>query len=167
MATLENPFEKARQKLVAARLEVISQLAKFSQDQLTLVPTPGEWSALMLAYHVYVADGLALEQMHQVQEEENPLMAALDEETPRQTRDGEVPSSLDAVLGGMAARREEIFEFLSSLPAPAWERPFRYPEWGQLKFYQMVNVLPQHDRMHAKQLAELKTALTAVRDTSV
>ena len=160
MATLENPFEKARQKMVAARLELMSQLAKFSHDELTRTPRADEWSALMLAYHVYVADGLALEQMHQVQEEENPLVAVLDEETPRQTRAGEPPASLDAVLGGMAARREELFEYLSSLPPAAWERAFRHPQWGQLKFYQMVNVLPQHDRMHANQLADLKAAIT-------
>ncbi|HEX7734791.1 MAG TPA: DinB family protein [Ktedonobacteraceae bacterium] len=160
MATLENPFEKVRQKLVAARLEIISQLAKFNQHELALTPTPDDWSALMLAYHVYIADGLALEQMRQVQEEDNPLVEALDEETPRQTREGQPPTSLDVVLGGMAARREEIFEYLSSLPVTAWERPFRHPHWGQLKFYQLVNVLPQHDQQHARQLAELKTALT-------
>lgn len=160
MATLENPFAKARQKLVAARLELLSQLAKFSADELALSPGPDEWSALILAYHVYIADGLALEQMRQVQEEENPLVEALDEETPRQTRAAEPPVSLDSVMGGMAARREEIFEYLSSLPADAWERPFRHPQWGQLKFYQMVNVLPQHDQLHARQLAALKDAIS-------
>lgn len=163
MATLENPFEKARQKLVAARLEIISQLAKFSHDQLALAPAPGEWSALVLAYHVYIADGLALEQMRQVQEEENPLIDELDEETPRQTRAGEPPVSLDAVLGGMAARREEIFEYLNALPPVAWERPFRHPQWGQLQFYQLVNVLPEHDHTHAQQLAALKMAITPVQ----
>lgn len=163
MATLENPFEKVRQKMVAARLEVMSQLAKFGHNELTLSQTPGEWSALQIAYHVYVGDGLALEQMQQVQEEENPLVDALDEETPRQTRAAEPPTSLDAVLGGMAARREEIFEYLSSLPPTAWERPFRHPQWGQLKFYQMVNVLPQHDQIHARQLADLKVAISSVQ----
>jgi hypothetical protein len=160
MARLEKPFEKVRQKMVAARLELMSQLAKFSQDELALAPREGEWSALMLAYHVYIADGLALEQMQQVQEEENPLVEDLSEETPRQTRASESPVSLDAVLGGMAARREEIFEYLSSLPPEAWERPFRHPQWGQLKFYQMVNILSQHDQVHARQLAELKAAIS-------
>ncbi len=166
MATLENPFEKVRQKMVAARLEVMSQLAKFNSRELALAPAPEEWSALLLAYHVYIADGLALGQMHQVQEEENPLVSVLDEETPRQTRAAEPPASLEAVLGGMAARREEIFEYLSSLPPTDWERPFRHPEWGQLKFYQMVNILPQHDRMHAQQLASLKASLSQFQSGS-
>ncbi|HEY0756421.1 MAG TPA: DinB family protein [Ktedonobacteraceae bacterium] len=163
MTTLENPFAKVRQKLVAARLEVMSQLAKFHHDELTQAPAPGEWSALQLAYHVYVADGLALEQMCQVQEEDNPLVEVLDEKTPRLTREGEPPTSLEAVLAGMAARREEIFEYLSVLAPEAWERPFRHPEWGQLKFYQLVNILALHDRAHAQQLAEVKAVIVLAR----
>ena len=60
----------------------------------------------------------------------------------------------------MAARREEVFQYLSELPVDAWERPFRHPNWGQLKFYQMVNILPQHDKLHAQQLADIKAAET-------
>lgn len=160
MATLENPFEKARGKMVAARIELMGQLAKFSHDELRRSPAPGEWSALDIANHVYVADGLALEQMRQVQEEENPLLADLSEETPRLTRASEPPPSLEAALSGMAARREELFEYLRTLAPEAWERPFRHPTWGQLKFYQMVNVLPQHDKLHTQQLADLKAAIT-------
>jgi hypothetical protein len=163
MATLENPFDKARLKMVAGRIEFMSQLAKFGPDELAAVPASGDWSALDLAYHVYVADGLALEQMRQVQNEENPLIAPPEEEAPRLTREAKPPASLDAVLAGMAARREEIFEYLSALTPESWERPFRHPSWGQLQFYQMVNILPQHDTLHARQLAELKAAIPPVQ----
>ncbi len=156
MATLENPFEKVRQKMVAARIEFIGQLAKFRKDELSRQPAENEWSPLQLAHHLYIADGLALEQLQLVQDEDNPLVVDVGEETPRLTRASEPPASLDVVLAGMAARREEVFAYLASLPADAWERPFRHPSWGQLKFYQMVNVLPVHDRMHAQQLTEIK-----------
>lgn len=159
MVTLENPFEKVRPKLVAARLEVMSKLAKFKADELALTPPADGWSALLIAYHLYVSDGLALEQMRLVQEEDNPLLPDLDEETPRQTLAGESPASLDAVLGGLAARRETIFEYLKDLSPEAWERPFRHPRWGQLKFYQLVNSLPRHEQEHARQLADLKAAI--------
>jgi hypothetical protein len=159
MATLENPFEKVRRKMVAARIEFMGQLAKFGNNELTQAPAEGEWSPLELANHLYVADGLALEQMQIVQNEDNPLITATEEETPRLTRAAPPPVSLDAVLAGMAARREEIFEYLSSLPVEAWERPFRHPHWGQRKFYQLVNVLPAHDQMHAQQLADIKAAI--------
>lgn len=163
MALLEKPFEKVRPKMVAARLELMSQLAKFSPGELRCLPQAGEWSALEIAHHVYITDGLSLELMCRVQSEENPLVAAQEEEGPQRTRESEPPVSLDAVLAGMAARREEIFEYLNALPPAAWERPFRHPDWGQLKFYQMVNILPQHDRLHAQQLANLREAIAPVR----
>lgn len=159
MATVENPFDKVRRKMVAARVEFMGELAKFSKDELTRLPADSnEWTPLQIAYHLYIADALALEQMQRVQDEENPLVPVLDDETPRRTREAEPPTSLDSVLAGMAARREEVFEYLSQLPNDAWERPFRHPNWGQLKFYQLVNILPQHDRLHAQQLVDIKTA---------
>ena len=156
MASLENPFAKVRPKMVAARLEFMKQLATFSKDELTKQPSGDEWSPLQLAYHLYIADGLALEQMQLVQSEDNPLIIAAEDEAPRRTRASEPPVSLDAVLAGMAARREELFEYLASLPADAWERPFRHPKLGERKFYQLVNVLPLHEQMHAQQLAHIK-----------
>ncbi len=163
MAMLENPFEKVRTKMVAARIELMSHLAKFSHDELGRSPAPGEWSALEIANHVYIADGLALDQLRQVQDEENPLIVASEIEAPRLTRESEPPISLEAVLAGMAARREELFEYLKTLPPEAWERPFRHPSWGQLKFYQLVNILPQHDTLHAQQLAGLKATISQVQ----
>jgi DinB superfamily len=156
MAAVENPYEKVRRKMVAARIEFMAQLAKFSKDELRKQPAEGEWSALELAHHLYIADGLALEQLKLVQNEENPMVVATEEETPRLTRSSEPPASLEAVLAGMAARREEIFEYLAALPVEAWERPFRHPTWGERKFYQLVNILPFHDQMHAQQLAAMK-----------
>jgi hypothetical protein len=158
MASLENPFEKVRPKMVAARLEFMKQLAMFSKDELKQQPAEDEWSPLQLAHHLYIADGLALEQIQLVQSEDNPVIIATEEETPRLTRASEPPASLDAVLAGLAARREELFEYLAGLPVDAWERPFRHPKWGERKFYQLVNVLPLHDQMHAQQLANIKEA---------
>jgi hypothetical protein len=156
MATLENPYEKVRSKMVAARLEFIGQLATFSNNEITREPGENEWSPLQLANHLYVADGLALEQMQIVQNEDNPLIADVGEEAPRRTRSSEPPVSLEAVLAGMAARREELYKYIATLPVDAWERPFRHPSWGHLKFYQLVNVLPAHDRTHAQQLTNIK-----------
>ena len=156
MATVENPFEKIRSKLVSARIEFMSQLAKFRHDELTKQFTDEEWSPLQLAHHLYIADGLALEQMQQIQNEDDPLLVNTGEVTPQLTREAELPVSLEAILAGMAARREEIFAYLSELSIESWERPAQHPAWGQIKFYQLVNVLPQHDVQHARQLSSLK-----------
>ena len=163
MATLENPFAEAHPKLVKARITLMSRLAKFSHDQLTMVPTPGEWSALVIAYHIYITDGLILDQLQLVQEKENPEVTDTDDEARRLTLESQPPVSLDAVLGGMAARREELFEYLHSLPADAWERPLRHASKGEIPFTQFVNVLSEHDQFHAHQLEELKAALTPIQ----
>src|ERR1700694_4170425 len=162
MSTVENPFDKVRSKMVTARIEFMGQLAKFSNEELTRNPVgENEWTPLQLAYHLYIADGLALETMQKIQDEDNPLIEDLGEETPRRTREAERPNSLDSVLAGMAARREEIFQYLSELPNDAWERPLRHSTFGQIKFYQVVNVLPAHEKMHTQQLADIKTATEA------
>lgn len=156
MAQVENPLEKVRRKMVNARIEFLGQLAKFSREELQKHPVIGEWSPLELAYHLYIADGLAIEQMRLIQSEDNPQLPALAKLAPTQTKTADVPDSLEPILAGMAARREEIFQYLTDLPADAWERPFQHEEWGSLKFYQLINVLPQHDQQHSQQLAMMK-----------
>ena len=159
MTTVDNPYDKIHRKMVTARIEFMGQLAKFGKDELDKRSAEGEWSALELANHLYIADGLALEQMQLVQNEDNPQIVATEEEAPRLTRAAEPPVSLEAVLAGMAARREEIFQYLSTLPVTAWERPFRHHAWGERKFYQLVNILPFHDHLHTEQLASIKESI--------
>lgn len=156
MTIVDNPYEKVRRKMVAARVEFLGQLAKMKKDELSKRPADGEWSPIELANHLYITDGLALEQLKLVQCEDNPMVVATEEEAPRLTNASEPPVSLEAVLSGMAARREEVFEYLSTLSADSWERPFRHHAWGQRKFYQLVNVLPLHDQLHAQQLTAMK-----------
>lgn len=156
----ESSFDKARRKLVMTRIELIGQLAKFSKDELTQHPVEGEWSPVQIAHHVYITEGLALEQIHRVQDEDNPFVPDISADSPQQVRElAEAPASLEAILTGIAARREELFEYLSSLPEDTWTRPFRHEKWGDRKFYQLVNVLPIHDQQHTQQLAAIKAAL--------
>jgi hypothetical protein len=156
MTIVENPFEKVRVKLVSARIEFMSQLAKFSKEELMKQFTDEEWSPLQLAHHLYIADGVAMEQMQQIQNEDNPSLTDTGVIVPQLTRKAELPASLESVLAGMAARREEIFTYLSALPSESWMRPAQHSAWGPIKFYQFVNVLPQHDQQHARQLSSIK-----------
>jgi DinB superfamily len=159
MTTTESSFEKVRRKMVHARIEFMSQLARFSNAELMQRFSSEEWSPLQLAHHLYITDGLVLEQFQRVQNEDNPSLLDTSQVAPELTRSSETPASLDIVLAGMAARREELFEYLSNLPPEAWQRPLHHAAWGAMKFYQMVNVLPQHDQQHAQQLANIKARL--------
>src|SRR5438105_14063724 len=110
METVENPYNKVRRKMVAARIEFMSQLAKFNQDGLKKQPAEGEWSPLELAHHLYISDGLALEELKRVQNEDNPMVVATEEEDPRLTRGFVAPETLTDALAGMDAQRHEVFD---------------------------------------------------------
>jgi uncharacterized damage-inducible protein DinB len=158
MTTTEKPFDKARRKLVDARIQFLGQLAKFSKAELTQIVPGEDWTPIQIAHHLYIADGLFLDELKRVQQEDNPLID-FEEETARQTEAAEPPASLDAVMAGMAARREGLFEFLSQVSDEAWERPFQDKSRGQLKFYQLVNYIPKHEQMHIEQLTKIKAAM--------
>lgn len=157
--TTESSYDMARRTLIAARLELMGQLAKFDPDELTQHPIAGEFSPLQLAHYVYIADGFGLEQIKQVQRENNPLIADLNEHAPRLMQEIEEPTSLDAVFAGMTARREEIFEYLSGLPEAVWSRPYFNAQGEALLFPQLVNMLALHDQQQAEQLVKLKDAM--------
>src|SRR5258708_12627206 len=98
MTTVENPYEKVRSKMVTARIEFMGQLAKFSPNELGKQPGIGEWSPLQLAYHLYIADGLALEELKHIQDEDNPLIVATEEEPPHPTNPSAPPAHLHTTL---------------------------------------------------------------------
>ena len=158
--TAESSFTKARRKLVAARIELMGQLAKFSHDELQQNLVEDEWSPLQIAHHVYITEGLVLEQAHRVQDEDNPSLPDTSANSPQQQAELAEPSpSLEIILSGLAARREELFEYLSTLSEDAWTRPFQHPKWGDRKFYQLINVLPIHDQQHTQQLEKIKEGI--------
>jgi len=76
---------------------------------------------------------ILLEQMHRVHNEDDPMIVNVREKALG-GRTLERLHRLKAVLAGML-RREEMFEYLVSLPPEAWERPFRHEEWRERKFY--------------------------------
>jgi len=132
-------FVRAQRKMVAARIEFLVALARIQPADLCIAPTEEEWSPLQIAYHLSITDGLALEQMRRIQEEENPQIVNIAEIAPHILTDGSTSLSLASILATMTAQREAIFRYLSNLPETAWERTFQQEQWGQQKFYQFVN----------------------------
>ena len=157
--TTESAYNKARRTLVSARLELMGQLAKFSPDELTQHPIAGEFSPLQLAHYVYIADGFGLEQIKRVRQEDNPLIPDLNEHASQLMQEVQEPTSLDAVFAGMTARREEIFEYLSSLHETTWSRHYHNAQDEEHSFPELVNMLALHDQQQAQQLIKLKEAM--------
>ena len=156
MVTENSAFARAQRKMVAARIEFLAALARVQATELCSVPPGEEWSPLQIAYHLAITDGLALEQMRRIQEEENPYIINITEITPHVSKSILSSLSLASVLTTMTAQREATFCYLSSLSETAWERSFQHEQWGQRKFYQFVNLLSLHDKMATRQLETIQ-----------
>jgi DinB superfamily len=157
MVTENSAFARAQRKMVAARIEFLAALARVQSTELAVVPTGEEWSPLQIAYQLSITDGLALEQMHRIQEEDNPHIVNITEITPHISKSVLTSLSLASVLATMTAQREATFRYLSGLPESAWERCFQHEQWGQSKFYQFVNLLSLHDKMATRQLETIRS----------
>jgi hypothetical protein len=150
--TEKRSFSRVKRKMIAARIEFLAALARVQPSELSIAPTGEEWSPLEIAYHLSITDGLALEQMRRIQEEENPSIVHIAEVAPRPSANSLSSFSLASVLATMTAQREATFRYLASLPETAWERTFQQEQWGPHTFYQLVNLLPLHDKMATHQL---------------
>jgi hypothetical protein len=165
-----DPFASVRRKMVVARIEFMGRLAAFKRAQLTCMLASDEPSALQIAYHLYVIDGLVLQQMRRVQVEDDPQLlnpVALPESYHgEQTVQPPTELTLDTILAGMAARREAMFSYLAKLSPDTWERTFHFQDAVPMRFYQLCNLLPLHDQQHARQLESLKTRLDGTAPSS-
>ncbi|GCF10435.1 DinB family protein [Dictyobacter arantiisoli] len=153
MAALEIPFVRVRRKMVAARIDFMSQLAVFHHEDLLRPFTDDGITPLMVVQHLIDADRKILQQLRRVQEDDNPLFDTFAHLLPVLVDSAQPAPSLDEALRDMVQCRDELFAYLSQLPASAWERPFHSNSWGVRKFSQLVNTLPLHDRQHSRQLS--------------
>jgi hypothetical protein len=156
----KSAFARAQRKMVAARIEFLAALARMQPAEHSITPTEEEWSPLQIAYHLSITDGLALEQMRRIHEEENPQIVNIAEIAPHIFTSSSSSPSLASILETMTAQRKAIFRYLSGLPETAWERTFQQEQWGQRKFYQFVNMLPLQDKMATRQLGTLSDRFT-------
>lgn len=154
MMTEESLFVRTQRKMVTARIHFLARLTRFQPAALSISPIMDEWSPLQIAYHLSIIDTLALEQMHTIQEEDNPYIENLAELAYHIATAGisSDPPSLTTVLATMTSKRTAMFRYLATLPDSAWDRTFQYEQWGRRKFYQFVNILHLFDKMSTSQL---------------
>ncbi|GCE26599.1 hypothetical protein KDA_20830 [Dictyobacter alpinus] len=159
MAGIESPFVKVRRKLVMARIEFMGHLAAFKHEDFARPLTTAGESPLLIAHHLSTIEGIALKQLQDIQTQDNPQLDTLIQLLPVNVKTVEPPLTLDGVLEEMAVCRKELFAYLAQVSPEVWERPFIFSSWGPRKFYQLVNMLPLHDRQHSRQLITMLSTL--------
>jgi hypothetical protein len=152
----EDTFEDVRWRMVATRVEFISQLARFPRKDLVRPSAIGTMSPLRITHHLSLVDQCALRHMRCIQEQHNPMLTSITSEATYLHAQLKRSSSLSTLLTAMAATRVELFAYLAQLPQSAWQRPFQHAEWGSCEFRHLVAMLPLYDRQHTQQLIMLK-----------
>jgi hypothetical protein len=110
---------------------------------------PGKWTAREILCHLADVEMVIGFRMRQVIANENHLVQPMDENAWAKAYKAADATAALASLGGL---REWNLAFLKALPGPSWEKPYRHPEQGDLKFDTLIRLLAGHDVNHIGQL---------------
>jgi len=110
---------------------------------------PGKWSAAEILCHladVEIAFGFRL---RQAQAADNYTVQPFDQDAWSRPY-----ARLDphAALAAFTALRHWNVDFIATLPAEAFSKPFTHPERGPMTFQTLVETIAGHDRNHLVQL---------------
>ena len=148
MTTVENPFEKVRRKMVAARIEFHGTTGEIQQRGVAasacrgrMVAATTRLSPLCRRWSRSGADATGAERRQPARC--RPKRDSAPHPRLRATRHAQLGTG----RYGCPPRRN--FSISLHVTCEAWERPFRHHAWGERKFYQLVNIVPMHDQAYA------------------
>lgn len=135
---------------------IAAVLADVDDALLTASPAPGEWSVHALLQHLDVTQGLLINRVRQILNEDTPDLVGITawvlEPGADSTRD---------LLQRYAVSRTETLAILEPLQPEAWWRPARHSEFGIITLHEHVSYFARHERSHFRQLVQTVRALTA------
>jgi len=118
---------------------------------------PGKWSIRQIVAHVADAELVGAQRMRQVIAEENPLIAAYDQDAWARNLDYARRKPKQS-LETFRRIRAENYELLKALPEAAFERAGNHTERGKRTLREMVEGLAGHAESHARQVQEIREA---------
>lgn len=110
------------------------------------------WSVTEVMCHLRDAEERALERLRAMRDEDNPFLAAYDQEAWAKERNY-AGQNLDWALEIFLRLREEHINDLSALTAEEWQRPGQHEEQGDITIFAHTLHMVAHDSQHAAQLA--------------
>lgn len=135
-----------------AALEAI--LATCPPDALDRPPRPGEWSVRETLQHLVSAEELLATRLPRLLDEDDPelvaaaawVLPASDEATAA------TDDPADVLLARLRDMRLAAIARLRVIPAPAWQRPGRHPEWGTVTIASQAGYFARHLWSHLAQV---------------
>lgn len=111
-----------------------------------------DWSVVEVVCHLRDAEENALERMHTMRDQDNPLLPAFDQERWAEER-GYAQARLHDALSAFCELRAQYVAELVQLPPAQWERTGRHEEQGQITIQAHALHIVSHDCVHLAQIA--------------
>jgi hypothetical protein len=149
-------YDTARDTLDALRAgpEVLQGLLFGVTEEQARAARGGDenWSVVEVVCHLRDAEERALERMRAMRDEQNPLLAAYDQdEWARERRYSD--ANLQEAFEAFSRLRAQFVADLEALSTSDWERPGQHAEAGQITILNHALHLAAHDAIHAAQIA--------------
>lgn len=125
--------------------------------ELDFTPQPGKWSVRQILAHLADAELVSAERLRRVIAEENPLLAAYDQDAWARHLGYERRRVSDA-LELFRRLRAENHQLLSSLPLEAFQRIGTHSERGRVTLLDLLQNDLEHVENHARQIQALRSA---------
>jgi hypothetical protein len=116
-------------------------------------PDPSRFSLREVLAHLADWEPIWLERVRRFATEEHPFLPSVDEGALAAQHDYANSSPSDSLRAYVDGRRR-LVQFLSTLPADAWDRTGDRELVGDLSLYQQVAMALSHDGYHMKQIVE-------------
>jgi hypothetical protein len=143
------PLESLRQ----SRHDIEATVGSIGSKHLfDIAYAEGKWTAREVICHLAdVEVGLGF-RARQVIAVENIVVQPFDEKA---WASGYKTADPQLALQSFLSLRDWNLAFVEALPPSAWDKPYRHPEQGDLKFAILIKLLAGHDINHLKQLQQI------------
>ncbi len=150
-----SPAHRALIDQIRASIAVVRRSVEtIPPGRLTVVPKPGEWSALETLTHLRdVVVHVYGTRMRRLLSEPAPAFVEFDEEAYRaeSLKRGETAAYL---LETIVAEHEQLARLLEGVPEAEWAREGRHPSTGILSVEFLARRVSEHAVEHAAQITE-------------
>jgi uncharacterized damage-inducible protein DinB len=146
--------EQAMDALRRMPTDLAGLIKDLSDAQLNRPPAPGEWSIRETLFHILVSDGLLVERVERMLNEDNPALNAV----PGWTAESKQSLTARAILDHFSRSRTNLIARLQHLSAEAWARRGVHEEWGEVTLLAQATYFARHERSHWAQIVRARRA---------
>lgn len=120
-------------------------------------PAEGEWSIVEIVAHLGDAEERMLARVRRMLSEDEPQLAAFDQEALAIERDYQAMDLMAAYRRFVELRSEHI-DVMTGLDPADWDRTGMHEETGRISIHQITAHMAAHDSIHLAQISRLLTS---------